>query len=168
MNQYSVLVFLHVASVIVWLGAGTTLALLTLYALRAGDDAILERLGAVTGWLAPRVFAPSALAALGFGVAAAHSGHWPRMFFFHIGEAAFAVTFLTTVAFRLPLMRRALRGDESLLATWDGARTIYQRPAAEPTEASTTTVTASSTPTCSTLSLAASGCWAASRASRCR
>jgi hypothetical protein len=51
------------------------------------------------------------LAALGFGIAAAHSGHWPRLFFFHLGEAAFVVSFLLTVMFRLPLQRRARRGD---------------------------------------------------------
>jgi hypothetical protein len=51
------------------------------------------------------------LAALGFGIAAAHSGHWPRLFFFHLGEAAFAISFLLTVSFRIPLLRRARRGN---------------------------------------------------------
>jgi hypothetical protein len=110
MDQYSVLVFFHVASVIVWLGAGTTVALLALYAQRSSDLVVLERLGSLVGWLAPRVFAPSALAALGFGIAAAHSGHWPRFFWFHVGEAAFAVSFVITVAARVPLLRRVRRG----------------------------------------------------------
>ena len=35
MTRYSLLVSLHVASVIVWLGSGTTLALVTVYARRA-------------------------------------------------------------------------------------------------------------------------------------
>jgi hypothetical protein len=74
MTHYQLWVCLHVASVIVWVGAGTTLVLATLYAQRAAD----QPLGAVTGfagWLGPRVFAPSSLAALGFGIVAARSGH---------------------------------------------------------------------------------------------
>jgi hypothetical protein len=110
MNQYSVLVFFHVASVIVWLGAGTTVALLALYAQRSSDAMVLDRLGSFVGWLAPRVFAPASLAALGFGIAAGHSGHWPRLFWFHVGEGAFAVSFLITVALRVPLLRRVRRG----------------------------------------------------------
>jgi hypothetical protein len=111
MDKYSVLVFAHVASVIVWIGVGSTVALAALYAQRGRDHVLLERLGGWVGWLAPRVLAPSALAALGFGIAAAHSGHWPRLFFFHLGEAAFAISFLLTVSFRIPLLRRARRGN---------------------------------------------------------
>jgi hypothetical protein len=111
MDTYSILVFAHVASVIVWIGVGTTVALTAVYAQLGRDQVVLERLGGWVGWLTPRVFAPSALAALGFGIAAAHSGHWPRLFFFHLGEAAFAVSFLLTVLFRLPLLRRVRRGS---------------------------------------------------------
>jgi len=110
MNQSNVLVFFHVASVIVWLGAGTTVALVAVYAQRARDRVILERLAGLVAWLAPRVFAPASLAALGFGIWAAHSGHWPRLFWFHVGEAAFGISFLLNVAVRLPLVRRARRG----------------------------------------------------------
>jgi small-conductance mechanosensitive channel len=111
MDKYSVLVFLHVASVIVWIGVGSTVALAALYAQRGRDHVVLERLGGWVVWLTPRVLAPSALAALGFGIAAAHQGHWPRLFFFHLGEAAFAVSFLMTIVFRLPLLRRVRRGS---------------------------------------------------------
>src|SRR5262245_42025888 len=60
--------------------------------------------------MALRVFSPAALAAFAFGVAAAHAGHWPDLFWFHVGEAAFAFSFLLTVAVRVPLLRRARRG----------------------------------------------------------
>ena len=110
MTRYSLLVVLHVSSVIVWLGAGTTVAFVTIYARRPRNGLVLEQLGALVGWMAPRVFAPAALAAFGFGVAAAHEGHWPEQFWFHVGEAAFAFSFLLTVAVRLPLLRRARRG----------------------------------------------------------
>jgi small-conductance mechanosensitive channel len=111
MDKYSILVFLHVASVIVWIGVGSTVALAALYAQRARDHVVLERLGGWVVWLTPRVLAPSALAALGFGIAAAHQGHWPRLFFFHLGEAAFVVSFLMTIVFRLPLLRHVRRGS---------------------------------------------------------
>ena len=101
MTRYSLLVALHVSSVIVWLGAGTTVAFITIYARRARNGLVLEQLGALVGWMAPRVFAPAALAAFGFGVAAAHEGHWPEQFWFHVGEAAFVFSFLINVAARL-------------------------------------------------------------------
>jgi hypothetical protein len=110
MTRYGFLVSLHVASVIVWLGSGTTIAFVAIYALRARNAAVLEQLGSLVQWMALRVFAPAALAAFAFGVAAAHAGHWPDLFWFHVGEAAFAFSFLLTVAVRVPLLRRARRG----------------------------------------------------------
>jgi hypothetical protein len=110
MTHYSLLVSLHVASVIVWLGSGTSVVVLVLYALRARDAVVLERLGPVVQWMALRVFAPASLAAFLFGAAAAHEGHWPHLFWFQVGEAAFGFSFLLTLAVRLPLLRRARRG----------------------------------------------------------
>ena len=110
MTRYSLLVSLHVASVVVWLGCGTTLAFVTMYARRAPNTLILDQLGALVQWVTVRVFAPAALAAAGFGVAAAHAGHWEDIFFFHVGEGAFVFSFLLTVTVRMPLLRRAARG----------------------------------------------------------
>jgi hypothetical protein len=120
MTRYSLLVSLHVASVIVWLGSGTTLAFLAIYAQRAQSRVVLEQLGALVQWMALRVFAPASLAAVGFGVAAAHAGHWPDLFWFHVGEGAFVFSFLVAVAIRLPLLRRARRGalDPARLARY--------------------------------------------------
>jgi hypothetical protein len=108
-TQYQLWVLLHVASVIVWVGAGTTLGLATLYAQRAADQA-LEGLTGFAGWLGPRVLAPSSLAALGFGIVAARSGQWGSPLWVRLGIGAFAVSFLLNVAVRLPLLRRARRG----------------------------------------------------------
>ena len=96
---------------VVWLGCGTTLAFVTIYAQRARNDIVLEQLDALTQWMALRVLAPASVAAASFGVAAAHAGHWQDIFFFHVGEAAFVFSFLLTVAIRLPLLRRARRGE---------------------------------------------------------
>jgi hypothetical protein len=109
MTRYSLLVSLHVASVIVWLGCGTTLAFITIYAQRARNGVVLG-LGALARWLTLWILVPASLAAPGFGVLAAHAGHWPDIFFFHVGEGAFVFSFVLTVAIRLPLLRRARRG----------------------------------------------------------
>ena len=109
MSRYSLLVSLHVASVIVWLGCGTTLAFITIYAQRARNGVFLG-LGALARWLTLWILLPASLAAPGFGVLAAHAGHWPDIFFFHVGEGAFLFSLLLTVAIRLPLLRRAHRG----------------------------------------------------------
>ena len=110
MTHYSLLVSLHVASVIVWLGSGTTLVFLTIYARRPRNRILLGQLGPLIQWLALLVLAPAALAAFCFGVAAAHAGHWPDLFWFHVGEGVFAFSFLTAIAVRAPLLRRARRG----------------------------------------------------------
>jgi hypothetical protein len=110
MTRYDLWVFLHVSSVIVWLGAGTTLSLIVLYAQRARDPVLLERLGAITGWLGPRVFAPASLGALAFGIVAARSGDWPDSLWIELGISAFAISFLLNVGVRLPLVWRIRRG----------------------------------------------------------
>jgi hypothetical protein len=110
MTRYSLLVTLHIASVIVWLGTGTALVLITIYAQRARHGIVPGQLGELHQWMSLRVLAPAALAAAGFGVAAAYEGHWPHLFFFQVGEAAFVFSLLLTVAVRLPLLRRATRG----------------------------------------------------------
>jgi hypothetical protein len=110
MSSYSLLVTLHIVSVIIWLGAVTTLALITIYARRAPTDVLLGQLGSVVLWMSLWVLAPVSLAAFGLGFEAAEVGHWPELLFFHIGEGAFVFSFVLTVAVRLPLLRRARRG----------------------------------------------------------
>jgi hypothetical protein len=87
MTRYSVLVTLHIASVIVWLGAGTTLVLITIYAQRARNGIVLGQLGGLVQWMSLRVLAPASLAAASFGVAAAHERHWPHLFWFRSERA---------------------------------------------------------------------------------
>jgi hypothetical protein len=110
MSRYSLLVSLHVAGVIVWVGCGTTLALLTIYARRAPNGVVLGQFGALVRWMTLWVLVPASLAAAGSGVLAAHAGHWPDIFFFRVGEGAFLFAFLVTVAIRIPLLRGAGRG----------------------------------------------------------
>lgn len=110
MTRYSILVALHVASVIVWVGGGTTVLLLTVYPRRAPNGLLPGQLGALVHWLTVWVLLPASLAAPAFGVAAAHAGHWSELFFFHVGEGAFTFSFLLTLGVRLPLLHQARRG----------------------------------------------------------
>jgi len=111
MSRYEFLLFLHVTAVIVWLGAGTTLALLALYAERQRDRELGSRLGALAGWLGPRVFAPASLGTLVFGILLVLDGSWTfQPLWIKLGFAAFAVSFLLNVGVRFPLVRRLERG----------------------------------------------------------
>lgn len=109
-HNYSLLVSLHVAGVIVWVGCSTTVLFLTVYSQFARSKAFRDQLGPLVRWLTMWVLLPASLAAPAFGVAAAHAGGWPDIFFFHVGEGAFTFSFLLTVAVRVPLLRRARRG----------------------------------------------------------
>lgn len=113
-HNYSLLVSLHVASVIVWVGCSTTVLFLTVYSQFVRNAVFRDQLGPLVRWLTMWVLLPASLAAPAFGVGAAHAGGWPDIFFFHIGEGAFSFSFLLTVAVRVPLLRRARRGAVEL------------------------------------------------------
>jgi cyanate permease len=110
MSRYELWVFLHVASVIVWLGAGTTLVLISLYAQRVGDTVLLERLTGLLGWLGQRVVGPAALGALVFGIVADRSGDWSSPLWIRLGYGAIAISLLLNIGVRAPLLRRIRHG----------------------------------------------------------
>jgi hypothetical protein len=100
MSTYQVLLFFHVTSVIVWLGAGTTVALLG----AVGAPANIVELGRRLG---PRVFAPASLGALGFGLALVEQGSWTfHPLWIKLGLAAFAASFALTVGVRIGRLPR--------------------------------------------------------------
>jgi hypothetical protein len=106
MTQYQLFVFLHISSVILWLGAGTVLGLLWLHP----DAALRERVGTLGEWLGPRLFAPGALGALAFGLVLVHEGSWTfHPLWVKLGLTAFAVSFVINAAIRAPLVRRLER-----------------------------------------------------------
>jgi hypothetical protein len=106
MTQYQLFLFLHIVSVILWLGAGTVLGLLWLHP----DAALRERIGPLGEWLGPRVFAPGAFGALVFGLVLVHQGSWTfHPLWVKLGLGAFAVSFIINAAVRAPLVRRLER-----------------------------------------------------------
>src|SRR5579872_2561393 len=111
MSRYTFLLFLHVTAVIVWLGTGTALALLALYAERRRDGELGVRLGPLAAWLGPRVFAPASLGTLVVGILLVLDGSWTfHPLWIRLGLTAFAVSFLLNVGVRFPLLRRLERG----------------------------------------------------------
>lgn len=68
MDRYELLLFLHIAASIVWLGAGFLLALQILGARQARDRATEVRIGRELEWLTPRLFIPASLATVLLGI----------------------------------------------------------------------------------------------------
>src|SRR5262249_36545137 len=83
--------------------------LATLYAQRAADRP-LDAVTAFAGWLGPRVFAPSSLAARAFGIVGVRSGHWGSPLWVRLRICAVAAAVWLNVAVRLPRRRGASRG----------------------------------------------------------
>jgi uncharacterized membrane protein len=110
MSRYEFLLFMHVVAVIVWLGTGTALTLVAIYAARS-DRELLQRLGPLGRVLGPRVFAPASLGALVFGILLVIDGSWTfDPLWVRLGFLAFATSFLLNVVVRAPLVRRQARG----------------------------------------------------------
>jgi len=106
MSTYELFLFLHVASVIVWLGAGTTLAVLWL----SPDSVLRARVGELGAWLGPRLFAPASLGALAFGLVLVQKGSWTfHPLWIKLGLAAFATSFVLNAGVRARLLRRLER-----------------------------------------------------------
>ena len=76
MDSYELLLILHVIAVIVWLGTGFTMDALFLRAERTADPADLGKTGQMQEWLIPRVFIPSGVLALIFGILLVFDGPW--------------------------------------------------------------------------------------------
>jgi hypothetical protein len=58
MTRYDVFLFLHILSVILWVGAGTTLGLLWFHP----DREVRRRIAPIGEWLGPRLFGSPATA----------------------------------------------------------------------------------------------------------
>ena len=76
MTSYEFLLLLHLIAVIIWLGAGFTMDLLFLRAERTRIPAESGKTGELMEWLVPRVFIPSGLLTLVFGVLLVWDGPW--------------------------------------------------------------------------------------------
>ena len=68
MSRYELLVFLHVAAAIIWLGSSFFLQVLVFRAQQTEDRGLMKSLGDSSEWFAQRIFIPVSLSVLLFGV----------------------------------------------------------------------------------------------------
>lgn len=103
MSYYEILLFLHILATIVWIGAGVSLQFLTFRGRQTHDGQFLQSVGAMSDWLAQRLFIPSSLTVLIIGVLLTIEGPWSfDTLWIDIGLAGFALSFLTGLLFLNP------------------------------------------------------------------
>jgi uncharacterized membrane protein len=94
MTTYEFLLFLHILSTIVWIGAGFLIAVLVFGAERAGNRQKASGYHQDVGWLAPRLFIPASFATLIFGILAASEGDWDfGLLWINIAFVGWAISF---------------------------------------------------------------------------
>ena len=76
MSRYELLLFLHVAAAILWLGSGFFLQVLVFRGERTDDHALMKSLGDSSEWFARRVFIPVSLSVLVLGVLLVLDSPW--------------------------------------------------------------------------------------------
>jgi uncharacterized membrane protein len=105
--SFSVYKMVHVLAAVVWVGGGATLVILALLTERENDPRALVALGHKVDFIATRVFIPSSLLVLLFGILMMVKGDldWGQ-FWVVAGLAGFAATFLTGVGFLAPQTKK--------------------------------------------------------------
>ena len=93
MTSYELFLFLHVASSIIWLGAGFLMMVLVWGAASQGDRVREAGYHRDVGWLAPRLFVPASMATLILGIVTAADGDWPFDLWLVVGVVGWLVSF---------------------------------------------------------------------------
>ena len=103
MSYYEVLLFLHIAAAVVWLGSGFFLQMLVFRAGKTGDGGLLQGMANNSGWLAQRIFIPASLAVLILGVLLTIEGPWSfGDLWIVLGLVGYAFSFLVGILFIEP------------------------------------------------------------------
>lgn len=117
MTLYSILLFLHIATAIVWLGAGVTLQVLATRADRSRDSSQMLKVASDNEYLAMRLFIPASLAVFLLGVGLVLEGPWSfGQLWITIGLIGYAASFFVGLLFIKPQGARI----EALLAEHGG------------------------------------------------
>jgi uncharacterized membrane protein len=106
MDIYLIFKFLHVLSVIIWLGGGFALVILGVVADMQSNKEALGWVIEQVVFLSPRVFVPASLAALVFGLIAAYLQWGFASLWIVLGLIGFAATFLTGILILKPSAER--------------------------------------------------------------
>lgn len=89
---------LHVTAAVVWVGGGTALTIFALLTQRTHDPHALANLIHQIEWISRRVFTPSALVTLGFGIALAAKMDSGSPFWIDFGLVIWALSFVLGLA----------------------------------------------------------------------
>ena len=107
MSYYEVLLFLHVAAAVIWLGSGFFLQMLVLRAEKVGDRLLLKQISGYAGWMAQRIFIPASLAVLILGILLTIEGPWSfDQLWIVLGLVGYAISFLLGILFIEPEGKR--------------------------------------------------------------
>ena len=107
MSYYEILLFLHIAAAVVWLGSGFLLQLLLFRADGSDDDGLKQGIASNSGWMAQRIFIPASLVVLIVGILLTIEGPWSfGDLWVVLGLAGYAVSFLIGILFLEPEGKR--------------------------------------------------------------
>jgi uncharacterized membrane protein len=106
-SYYEVLLFLHIATAVIWLGSGFFLQMLILRAEKTEDRLLTKQISAHAGWMAQRIFIPASLAVLVLGILLTIEGPWSfDQLWIVLGLIGYAVSFLVGILFIEPEGKR--------------------------------------------------------------
>jgi uncharacterized membrane protein len=104
---YELLLFVHIAAAVIWLGGSFTFQMYGLVVRRAGDPEELARFAGRAGWLSERMFVPASLAVIlaGIGLMVEGSWEWGQLWVV-FALATFAASFATGLFVLSPMAKR--------------------------------------------------------------
>jgi uncharacterized membrane protein len=107
MSLYELLLFVHVACAVIWLGGAFTFQVYGAAVRRGGDPAELAQFAGRAGVLGERMFVPASLLVVlaGIGLMLEGSWEWGQLWVL-FGLAGFAASFLTGLFVIAPLAKR--------------------------------------------------------------
>ena len=107
MSYYEILLFLHIAASIVWLGSALFLQVLVVRAGMTDDVALTKGIAANSGWMAQRIFIPASVGVLVLGILLTIEGPWSfGDLWIVLGLAGYAFSFLVGILFQEPEGKR--------------------------------------------------------------
>ena len=123
MTLYELVLFLHIVSAIIWVGAATTYFMLELWTDLSGDIERETRQNEDAEWLAPRLFIPASMGTLVFGILSAIEGDWSfGALWIVIGLTGFGLSFAIGIGYFEPEIKKLAAEIERGGVTSPGVR----------------------------------------------